>query len=63
MTFKSLGGIPDFFSTSINTGLGTLGYALAMSAKNTGKRITFRIELDLDRVFNTLRQHQDRTQH
>ena len=51
MMFKSLDETPDFFNTSINSGLGTLGYALAMSAKYTGKRIMFRIELDFDRVF------------
>ena len=50
-----------FQNTAINSGLGTLVYALAMSAK-TSKGIIFRIELDLDRVFNAEREYQDRTQ-
>ena len=37
MMFKSLDGTPDFFNTAINSGLGTLGYALAMSAKTQTK--------------------------
>ena len=35
--FENFDGIPDFSNTAINSGRGTLGYALAMSAKTQVK--------------------------
>ena len=57
MMLKSLGGTPDFLTHPSTL----VWYALAMSAK-TGERITFRSELDLDRVFDTERECHNKTQ-